>query len=60
MSKNRRRGGSTTSSSNSNRQATPPEISPTTSHLPIKYCAPTNEEIHSAIEQLKNGKSAGL
>uniref|UniRef100_A0AAV2JEM2 Ig-like domain-containing protein n=1 Tax=Knipowitschia caucasica TaxID=637954 RepID=A0AAV2JEM2_KNICA len=37
----------------------PPEILPATSDLPIKCYAPTKEEIHSAIKQLKNGKSAG-
>uniref|UniRef100_A0AAV2JSU2 Reverse transcriptase domain-containing protein n=1 Tax=Knipowitschia caucasica TaxID=637954 RepID=A0AAV2JSU2_KNICA len=37
----------------------PPEILPATSDLPITCYAPTKEEIHSAIKQLKNGKSAG-
>uniref|UniRef100_A0AAV2J1Z3 Reverse transcriptase domain-containing protein n=1 Tax=Knipowitschia caucasica TaxID=637954 RepID=A0AAV2J1Z3_KNICA len=37
----------------------PPEILPATSDLPIKCYAHTKEEIHSAIKQLKNGKSAG-
>jgi hypothetical protein len=36
-----------------------PEILPATSDLPIKCCTPTEEEISSAIKQLKNGKSAG-
>ncbi|KAH3783617.1 hypothetical protein DPMN_161559 [Dreissena polymorpha] len=36
-----------------------PEIPPATSYLPIKCCAPTKEEIHGAIKQFTNGKSAG-
>ncbi|KAK7107318.1 hypothetical protein V1264_015265 [Littorina saxatilis] len=39
--------------------ANPPDIPPAASDLPIECCAPTKEEISSAIKQLKNGKSAG-
>ncbi|KAL6490141.1 hypothetical protein MHYP_G00004860 [Metynnis hypsauchen] len=37
----------------------PPKIPPAARDLPINCCAPTKDEIRSAIMQLKNGKSAG-
>ncbi|XP_052236121.1 uncharacterized protein LOC127847929 [Dreissena polymorpha] len=37
----------------------PPVIPPAISDLPIKCCTPTEEEINSAIKQLKNGIFAG-